>query len=77
MFSVMGGYYACSIRPDDVVYTSLPMYHTAAGALGIGMIFLGLKVALRRKFSASNFWNDCIKYEATVVVTLLTLVDPS
>ena len=51
----------------DIIYTSLPLYHTNANILGIGqMITLGSTIALRKKFSASNFWNDCIKYQCTV-----------
>ena len=28
----------------------------------------GCTTALRRKFSASNFWTDCIRYECTVAI---------
>ena len=35
--------------------------------MGSGMAFIfGAGVALRRKFSASNFWTDCIRYGCTV-----------
>lgn len=55
------------IRNDDVVYITLPLYHTNGGVLGMGQMILGgSTVAIRRKFSASNFWNDCIKFNATV-----------
>ena len=55
------------IRPDDVVYITLPLYHTNGGILGLGqMLFQGSTVVLRRKFSASNFWPDCVKYKCTV-----------
>lgn len=27
---------ACQLRPDDVLYTGLPMYHSAASGLAIG-----------------------------------------
>ena len=29
--------------------------------------FAGITVVLKRKFSASNFWNDCRKYNVTVI----------
>lgn len=32
----------------------------------MGLYFLGNTVCIRPKFSASKFWDDCIKYEATV-----------
>jgi len=55
------------VYESDIIYTALPLYHTNANILGIGqMITLGCTVALRKKFSASNFWNDCIKYQCTV-----------
>jgi solute carrier family 27 (fatty acid transporter), member 1/4 len=38
----------------------------AGGMLGVGCVLLfGLTMALRKKFSASNFWTDCIKYKCT------------
>lgn len=55
------------MRRDDVIYDTLPLYHTAGGVLGAGQALCnGLTVALRTKFSASNFWADCIKYNCTV-----------
>ncbi|CAL1594917.1 unnamed protein product [Knipowitschia caucasica] len=53
---------------DEVLYNSLPLYHSA-GFVGLtGAIDLGSTVALRSKFSVSNFWNDCRKYDATVIL---------
>ena len=55
------------LNESDIIYVPLPLYHTNANVLGMGqMIALGCTVALRKKFSASNFWNDCIKYKCTV-----------
>lgn len=34
--------------------------------MGVGFALLfGMTVALRKKFSATNFWSDCIKYKCT------------
>ncbi|XP_072176676.1 long-chain fatty acid transport protein 4-like [Diadema setosum] len=56
------------IRSDEVIYCALPLYHSAAGCLGAGQIIInGATMALRKKFSASNFWHDCIKYRATMI----------
>eukprot|EP00058_Branchiostoma_floridae_P009386 XP_002594874.1 hypothetical protein BRAFLDRAFT_86042 [Branchiostoma floridae] len=56
------------LRKDDVVYCTLPLYHTAGGILGVGQaLIFGMTVAVRRKFSASNFWDDCVKYNCTVI----------
>lgn len=55
------------IRNDDVVYNPLPLYHTAGGMVGVGNVLIaGVTMAIRKKFSASNFWSDCIKYDCTV-----------
>lgn len=55
------------IRHDDVVYVTLPLYHSNGGVVGMGqMLVYGSTVALRRKFSARQFWKDCIKYKCTV-----------
>lgn len=59
--------YMININKNDILYTSLPLYHLAAGTLGVcqGVIF-GNTVVIRNKFSASNFWKDCIRYNCTV-----------
>ncbi|XP_039867613.1 very long-chain acyl-CoA synthetase-like [Simochromis diagramma] len=56
------------VRSDDIVYIYLPLYHTAGFLMGLcGAIEKGTTVVLRSKFSASNFWNDCRKYNVTVI----------
>ncbi|XP_012618962.2 long-chain fatty acid transport protein 2 [Microcebus murinus] len=56
------------LKTDDVMYVTLPMYHSAALLLGLhGCIVTGATIALRAKFSASQFWDDCRKYNATVI----------
>lgn len=67
MFMVMGANVMLQLNSDDVIYNSLPLYHTAGGMLGVGNVILrGCTMAMRRKFSASQFWSDCIKYNCTV-----------
>ncbi|XP_026797866.3 long-chain fatty acid transport protein 6 [Pangasianodon hypophthalmus] len=57
----------CGANKNDTIYLTLPLYHMAASLLGIGgCIDLGATCILKKKFSASQFWNDCIKYEVTV-----------
>ena len=54
------------IKSHDILYDILPLYHSAGGIVGIGqMIIRGCTVVVRPKFSASQFWDDCIKYECT------------
>ncbi|XP_008308688.1 very long-chain acyl-CoA synthetase [Cynoglossus semilaevis] len=56
------------VRSDDIIYVYLPLYHSSGFLIGLcGAIDKGITVVLRRKFSASNFWNDCRKNNVTVV----------
>ncbi|XP_048449776.1 long-chain fatty acid transport protein 6-like, partial [Rhincodon typus] len=55
------------VTEDDIIYVPLPLYHSAASLLGIcGCIELGATLVLKKKFSASQFWNDCREYNVTV-----------
>ncbi len=52
---------------DDVMYCALPLYHSAGGAMAtMCALHAGGTLALRRRFSASAFWDDVRKYDATV-----------
>uniref|UniRef100_A0A8B9QXW4 long-chain-fatty-acid--CoA ligase n=1 Tax=Anas platyrhynchos TaxID=8839 RepID=A0A8B9QXW4_ANAPL len=54
--------------PDDVMYDCLPLYHAAGNIVGIGQCLLqGMTIVIRKKFSASHFWEDCVKYNCTIV----------
>ncbi|XP_043851716.1 bile acyl-CoA synthetase isoform X3 [Dromiciops gliroides] len=58
----------CGVRQNDIIYTALPLYHTSALLLGImGSIQQGCTCVLAPKFSASRFWDDCRKYQVTVI----------
>eukprot|EP00456_Euglypha_rotunda_P082860 TRINITY_DN8175_c0_g1_i16.p1 TRINITY_DN8175_c0_g1~~TRINITY_DN8175_c0_g1_i16.p1 ORF type:complete len:545 (-),score=101.93 TRINITY_DN8175_c0_g1_i16:52-1452(-) len=57
-----------NIKQSDIIYCVLPLYHSAGGIVGTGMmISSGCTMALRAKFSLNEFWNDCRKYNATVI----------
>ncbi|XP_010730166.2 very long-chain acyl-CoA synthetase [Larimichthys crocea] len=56
------------VTASDVIYVNLPLYHTAGFMIGfIGSIETGSTIILKRKFSASQFWDDCRKNNVTVV----------
>jgi len=60
-------FYLFKLRPDDIIYDTLPLYHTNGGILSIGNCLLqGCTVVIRKKFSASRFWDDCIQHRCTV-----------
>lgn len=64
-----------SITSKDIVYNPLPLYHSAGGIVGAGMAVInGSTVVIRRKFSASNYWKDCVKYKCTVTHLLVVKV---
>ena len=55
-----------NMQPNDTMYIPLPFFHTNALALSWPPVFAnGSAVAIRRKFSVSNFWSDVRKYNAT------------
>jgi acyl-CoA synthetase (AMP-forming)/AMP-acid ligase II len=52
--------------PGDVVYVTLPLYHGTGQWGGFGAcLTTGAALALRRKFSASAFWADAVRFRAT------------
>ncbi|KAL1115300.1 hypothetical protein AAG570_007331 [Ranatra chinensis] len=66
VFMGYGVHCMAGIGPEDVLYTPLPLYHTAGGVIGAGAAVLsGATVVIRSKFSASNFWKDCVRYDCT------------
>lgn len=51
---------------NEIIYTSIPLYHLAGGVMGTSQCLLfDSAMIIKRRFSASQFWPDCIKYEAT------------
>ncbi|WP_223533187.1 long-chain-acyl-CoA synthetase [Pseudomonas sp. BF-R-30] len=62
------GMIALDMSPDDVVYCTLPLYHATGLCVCWGSAVSGASgFAIRRKFSASQFWNDARKYRATTI----------
>ena len=50
----------------DRMYVVLPLYHSAGGVCAIGSaLTVGGSVIIRRKFSVTQFWDDCSQYGAT------------
>lgn len=51
---------------NEIIYTSIPLYHLAGGIMGTSQcLIFNSAMVIKRRFSASQFWHDCIKYEAT------------
>jgi fatty-acyl-CoA synthase len=50
----------------DVIYDVLPLYHTAGGVMVPGLcLHTGATLVLRRRFSASHFWQDVHRHQIT------------
>ena len=55
-----------NLKPGDVHYCTLPFYHTNALVISWGACAgQGATLAIRHKFSATAFWEDCRKFGAT------------
>lgn len=53
-------------RRSDVIYSPLPQYHSVAGMIALaGTMHHGISIVMTRKFSASKYWADCVKYNVT------------
>ncbi|XP_067639296.1 long-chain fatty acid transport protein 4-like isoform X2 [Eurosta solidaginis] len=67
IFIAAGIHYTLNFKNTDIYYTPLPLYHTAGGIMSIGQSLLfGSTVAIRKKFSASGYFSDCIRYNCTI-----------
>ncbi len=61
-----GGGICLETISKDVLYCCLPLYHTnGINIAWATSIVFGATLALRRKFSASEFWHDIRKFHAT------------
>lgn len=62
------GLIALDMRPEDIVYCTLPLYHATGLCVCWGSAISGASgFAIRRKFSASQFWSDVRNYRATTL----------
>ncbi|ELU00792.1 hypothetical protein CAPTEDRAFT_99118 [Capitella teleta] len=66
LISILGD--SMGVESTDVLYTPLPLYHTASGVIALGWVIRkGATLAVGKRFSASRFWEDCRKHNATMV----------
>ncbi|XP_063983453.1 long-chain fatty acid transport protein 4 isoform X1 [Diachasmimorpha longicaudata] len=67
MFIAGAIHFLAAFRSSDRFYAPLPLYHTAGGIMSIGQTLLyGATTIIRKKFSASAYFDDCRKYNCTV-----------
>ncbi len=57
------------LRADDTLYSCLPLYHNNALTVAVSSVInAGATLAIGEKFSASRFWDDVIRYDATAFI---------
>ncbi|MBU2548951.1 MAG: AMP-binding protein, partial [Proteobacteria bacterium] len=57
------------LNENDVLYCTLPLFHTTAFCVGWPTAAAnGAALAIRRKFSATRFWSDAEHFKATAFV---------
>ena len=57
---------ALQLDVNDIIYVPLPLYHGLGLNVGWGAaVWRGASIALRKRFSASEFWKDIKFYKAT------------
>jgi acyl-CoA synthetase (AMP-forming)/AMP-acid ligase II len=60
------GALAWRLEPGDVIYNCLPLFHSNALLIALSSVLThGSTLALGRQFSASGFWRDIHRFEAT------------
>ena len=68
LFACLASHYTIGLTEDDKIYCHLPLYHSSGGQVGTSSaLFFGATTVIKKKFSASNFWKDCVKYDITVI----------
>jgi crotonobetaine/carnitine-CoA ligase len=67
----VNGARTAGVRDDEVLYSCLPMYNSAAWVANVFRAMVtGRPCALDARFSAGAFWDRCRRFDATMVFTL-------
>jgi fatty-acyl-CoA synthase len=67
----LGGFGGLGLRlnSSDTLYCCLPLYHNNALTVAVSSVInSGATLALGRSFSASRFWDEVIRYDATAFI---------
>ena len=56
------------LKEDDILYNPLPLYHAHSNQSWRAVLYTGAAMAIRKRFSASNFWKDINKFNANATV---------
>lgn len=66
----IGNYYAYGLmlEENDIVYNPLPLYHSHSNQTWRAILCKGATMALRKRFSASEYWKDIKKFNVNATV---------
>jgi citronellyl-CoA synthetase len=66
----IGRFYAMGLHleENDIVYNPLPLYHSHSNQTWRAVLHIGAAMALRKRFSASDYWKDINKFNANTTV---------
>ena len=54
-------------KPEDRLYNCLPLFHSVGGVVApCSMLLAGASVVLTKKFSATGFWQDIVRFDCTI-----------
>lgn len=66
---------ATGYASDDILYTTLPLFHAVAYTLGVmPTLICDSRMVIMEKFSASRFWDDIRKYDATIAHAIFSML---
>jgi carnitine-CoA ligase len=65
---------ALELRPDDILCTTLPLFHTNALNAFYQAILIGGTIRFEKRFSASGFYSALVRHRATVTYLLGAMV---
>jgi fatty-acyl-CoA synthase len=56
------------VKPRDRIFNCLPMYHSIGGVVALGAVLVnGGSAVIREKFSVTQFWDDVVRWNCTLV----------
>lgn len=65
---------AVGMTPEDVVFSPLPLFHGMSRTMAtLPALALGAQVHLAPRFSATTFWQDVRRAQATISTTIFTI----
>ncbi|MGE3621668.1 MAG: AMP-binding protein, partial [Acidimicrobiia bacterium] len=71
----VGYYHVPSSTADDVYLVDLPMFHVGGQMALMGMLQVGGSIVMKEVFTATGYWELCIRYGITRATMLSTMAN--